>query len=339
MPEQVATVQGTSEASQPESIPTRPIGEQSPDVAPFLQTSAELHEKKLGHEHANARRAMYIAGAVVALGGVGGGAYYVSQQPVASQTEKVAKKTSSEADSTDTDAGSVEDLDDSASSADEVASSSQAQQQAAADKAAKVRAKKLAKVQADPDNKSPWFGMVTGDMPYDSGIMIYEIFPGYTASQSELEPEMIITEMDGEEIADTAAMKQFLTRHIVGDTITCTLKDGTKIKVKLTTPRSKINNVTYSEKIPAGNYRYSSGFSGASLGDMNEDKEMGFYVTGNTYDSGPVSGDIIFKVGKYFVSSNQDIENAFSHSGPGSTLTIKYFDSDNEIQTMSIDLS
>lgn len=65
---------------------------------------------------------------------------------------------------------------------------------------------------------------------------------------------------------------------------------------------------------------------------------MGFYVTDNAYSTGPVSGDIVFKVGSYYVSTNEDIENAFSHSGPGTTVTVQYFDSDNEVQSMDIDL-
>lgn len=337
-------VAATTNESLPPQTPQAPPVEQTPaqqppfqQAEPIMQTPTMIPSHEQGiPEHGSARRAMYIAGAVVAIGGIGG-AYYVSQNSAAApQTEKVAKKNSSETDSA-SDAGSVENLAETedASSADEAQNSSQAE---ADQKAEKTRAKKLAKVQADPDNKAPWFGMVTGDMPYDGGIMIYEIFPGYTASQSDLAPEMIITKMDGEEIPDTAAMKQFLTQHIIGDTIACTLQDGTEISVKLTTPRSKINNVSYDPTITPGSYHYTSDFSGTPLGEMNDDKEMGFYVTDNAYSTGPVSGDIVFKVGSYYVSTNEDIENAFSHSGPGTTVTVQYFDSDNQVQSMDIDL-
>ncbi|WP_297075508.1 PDZ domain-containing protein [uncultured Enterococcus sp.] len=203
----------------------------------------------------------------------------------------------------------------------------------------------------------PSLGMYRGDLPNGGGVIAFEIAsqgPAYEASlpnaSSNWDNGSVIVAIDGKKV-DSAilgaeSMESVMKQLKLGQRVEIEYKDGTKKTVTLDTTYNQAKQFSYRDFPDAGSSTSTNlyfGVSGYSVGKQHDNKEIGLYIT-DIYSNSSASssdlkvGDIICRMGQYWINDTQDIQRVLTHYSSYDSIEVDYIDTNGNLKTTDVTL-
>lgn len=227
-------------------------------------------------------------------------------------------------------------------------------EQLAREKAKKAEAGKLAA--AVKDETYPSLGMLRGDIANGGGVIPMFLIDDGPAAQndfqtdSDWEDSSVIVAIDGKRvdasILGAHSMQKVLQSIPLGKHVKVKFKDGSSKKVALNLTQREAKNYKYPDLADPGTDTDSDidfGVDGYNIGEKHNNKEIGLVITKIDSDGSAASsdlkvGDIICKIGDYYVGNTTDIAKIMYNYYEDDDVTVDYVTPTGHLETTQVTL-
>jgi ribosomal protein L12E/L44/L45/RPP1/RPP2 len=227
-------------------------------------------------------------------------------------------------------------------------------EQLAREKAKKEEAAKLAA--AVKDETYPSLGMLRGDIANGGGVIPMFLIDDGPAAQNDFQTDSdwddssVIVAIDGQRvdasILGAHSMQKVLQTIPLGKHVTVKFKDGSSKKVALNLTQREAKGYKYPDLADPGTDTDSDinfGVDGYNIGQKHNNKEIGLVITkidsdGSVANSDLKVGDIICKIGDYYVGNTTDIAKIMYNYYEDDEVTVDYVTPTGHLATTDVTL-